>query len=74
MSRKKETPRDDFYLCPEMHVIACSLLVKVTKCPAKTQPKPPVCNLKVSACIRVIFRLGLGLLFVSSRIIVRDTL
>ena len=52
------------------------MFVNVTKCPAKSKRKPPVCNSRVSVCIRVIFRLGLGLLFMSqsSTIIVRRTL
>ena len=63
------------HLRPEIHVISrCSILVNVLKCPAKSNHEPPVCSFRVSVCIQFIFRLGLGLLFVSSRILVRGTL
>ena len=37
--------------------------VNVTKCPAKSTRKPPVCNSRVSVCIWVIFRLGFRVTF-----------
>ena len=41
------------------------ILVNITKCPAKSKRKLPVCKFRVSVCIRMIFRLGLVLLFTS---------
>lgn len=47
-------------------------LIDVTNSP----PQTTFCSVKVSVCVRVTFRLGLGFLhvYVSSRIIVRRTL
>ena len=39
--------------------------LNVMKCPFKSNQKPPACNFRVSVCSRILFRLGLGLLFVS---------
>ena len=41
------------------------MFVNVTKCPAKSERKPPVCNFRVSVCFGIIFRIGLGLLLMS---------
>ena len=35
-----------------------SVLVNVSKCPAKSIRKPPVCNFRASVCIHFIFSLG----------------
>ena len=44
---------------------ARSILENVTKCPAKSKRKPPVCNFRVRVVFGLSFRLGLGLLFMS---------
>ena len=51
-------------------------LIDVTNSPANFTFKPPFVALGLAFCVRVTFRLGLGLLhvYVSSRIIVRRTL
>ena len=51
-------------LLPEMHLItdAYSILINMTKCPAKSEPKPPHCNSTVS--INFAFRLFSGLGFI----------
>ena len=43
-------------------------LVNVMKCPTKSKHKPPICNLGVSICVWVIFRLGLGSMFIRIRV------
>ena len=44
-----------------MHVVRCTHMVKVTKCPAKTKRKAAVCNFRVSFSVGVFSRLGLWL-------------
>ena len=51
-----------------MHVIRrtiCFGKYDNIKCPAKSMRRPPVCILRVRVYVRVIFRLGLELLFMS---------
>ena len=42
-------------LLPEMHLItnAYSILINMTKCLAKSERKPPHCNLTVNICVQV---------------------
>ena len=37
--------------CPQLD--ACSILINVMKCPAKSKCKPPVCNFRVIVCVGI---------------------